>query len=110
MDKEALNDQSLKLEEKLNDCELAINNQKQQMLSLQCQLKSREEDLIINDKQTEDYKLKLKVAHDDLGRMEERLKSFSIDIGNYQSIKEDLEHKVRSVNFRLTRIYLIFRD
>lgn len=94
MDKESLNDQLLKVEEKFTSSEMVINSLKQLMQNLQTSLRSKEEDLMLADKQAEDYKQKMKSTNDELIRLEDRLKSNSIDITNYQSIKEDLENKV----------------
>lgn len=73
---------------------MVINSLKQLMQNLQTSLRSKEEDLMLADKQAEDYKQKMKSTNDELIRLEDRLKSNSIDITNYQSIKEDLENKV----------------
>ena len=94
MDKESLNDQLLKVEENFTTSEMVINSLKQQMQNLQTSLRSKEEDFMLADKQAEDYKQKMKSTNDELIRLEDRLKSNSIDITNYQSIKEDLENKV----------------
>ncbi len=94
MDKESLNDQLLKVEEKFTTSEMVINSLKQQMQNLQTTLRSKEEDLMLADKQAEDYKQKMKSTNEELIRLEDRLKSNSIDITNYQNIKEDLENKV----------------
>jgi hypothetical protein len=94
VDKESLNDQLLKVEEKFTTSEMVINSLKQQMQNLQTTLRSKEEDLMLADKQAEDYKQKMKSTNEELIRLEDRLKSNSIDITNYQNIKEDLENKV----------------
>jgi peptidoglycan hydrolase CwlO-like protein len=73
---------------------MVISNLKQQVQNLQSELKSKDEDLLIFNKQIEDYRQKMKSTNDELACLEDKIKSNAVDITNYQNIKEDLENKV----------------
>ncbi|CAF0935384.1 unnamed protein product [Brachionus calyciflorus] len=94
MDKENLKEQLGKLEIKLNDYEILISNLKQQNLTNQHTLQTKEDHILQLEKQIDEHKTKITNLNDEIIRLEELNRTNMANISNLQVAREDLENKL----------------
>lgn len=94
VDKENYRNQLINLEDTLKDYEMVMGNQKQQNMNTQCLINSKEEQICQLETQFNENRQKLKLANEEIMRLEDRISLMSNDFNNLKNIKEDLESKV----------------
>lgn len=95
IDKENLKDQMSKLEIKINEYEILMTNLKQQNITNQYTLRSKEDQIIQFERQVDELKTKITSVNDEVIRLEEQNRTHLANINNLQTIREDMENKVR---------------
>jgi chromosome segregation ATPase len=97
VDKENYRNQLINLEDTLKDYEMVMGNQKQQNMNTQCLINSKEEQICQLEAQFNENRQKLKLANEEIMRLEDRISLMSNDFNNLKNIKEDLESKVTNL-------------
>ena len=94
IDKENLKDQMSKFEIKINEYEILMTNLKQQNITNQYTLKSKEDQIIQFERQVDELKTKITNLNDEVIRLDEQNRTHLTNINNLQTIRDDMENKV----------------